>query len=950
MQHNVKDLTDKSLFKIQLDSFRKLSSLSGTVYDADGHIIIDSGIKHIYTQFSHIGIDLEKECLETTISKHQKTNSFESPKLIKYDFGISFYSFSLFINKIYFGHLLIGPFFLKQPQLDKFKVQAKTSGFNEKEYLSIINSIPVLSKKQREGYIGILNSFVDTISLLGEKQMQLSEIKSIHDEATERNRHILESTYDWIWEIDEQNKFSYSSENIQYILGYTAEEIIGMSAFDLMDKEERVRVGKMFKKITDKKAVMIEMENWNLHKDGHKVCLLSTGFPILDKKGKLIGYRGADKDITQHKLLTESVQAKEIQYKTILETAIDGFIVLDKKGNLLEANKAFCKMTGYTRDELISANILDFNVDPHETKPKIIFKEIISKGQGSFETLLNNKNGNLVYVQVSIKHFAHEDGKMAAFVHDITKRIQSQKEIEEAKIKAEESEWKLKESNAMAKLGSWELDVEKGVFTFTDNFYKIFRTSAEEMGGYQMTIKDYADRFVHPDDSNMVEKETLKAIETDNPDFSNYTEHRIVYADGNTGYVGVKYFIKKDSVGKTVKTYGVNQDITERKSIEQELLKAKEKAEESDKLKSAFLMNMSHEIRTPMNGILGFLNLLNQPGLSEDEKSDYLEIVNKSGERLLSTINDIVEISKIESGDLKIDLQEIDISEVMKFHFDFFRIQAREKGIEMKVKNQISGDAAVIKTDKSKLDAILSNLIKNAIKFTNTGGIELGNYLKDNYLFFYVKDTGKGIPEDKLKVIFERFRQVESGNTKEHEGSGIGLTIVKAYIEALNGNMKISSEEGKGSTFEFSIPYQSEKSRSTTKIQIEPEKTVFDTATILVVEDDETNYYLLDRILSSDFTVIHASSGEESVKIFKENPDISLILMDLKMPGKYDGLEATRKIRQINHEIPIIAQTAYAMEIDRIRALASGCNDYIAKPFRAQSLIALLGKYLKKKS
>jgi signal transduction histidine kinase len=287
----------------------------------------------------------------------------------------------------------------------------------------------------------------------------------------------------------------------------------------------------------------------------------------------------------------------------------------------------------------------------------------------------------------------------------------------------------------------------------------------------------------------MVEKETLKAIETDNPDFSNYTEHRIVYADGNTGYVGVKYFIKKDSAGKTVKTYGVNQDITERKSIEQELLKAKEKAEESDKLKSAFLMNMSHEIRTPMNGILGFLNLLNQPGLSEDEKSDYLEIVNKSGERLLSTINDIVEISKIESGDLKIDLQEIDISEVMKFHFDFFRIQAREKGIEMKFKNQISVDAAVIKTDKSKLDAILSNLIKNAIKFTNIGGIELGNYLKDNYLFFYVKDSGKGIPEDKLKVIFERFRQVESGNTKEYEGSGIGLTIVKAYIEALNGNM-----------------------------------------------------------------------------------------------------------------------------------------------------------------
>jgi len=386
--------------------------------------------------------------------------------------------------------------------------------------------------------------------------------------------------------------------------------------------------------------------------------------------------------------------------------------------------------------------------------------------------------------------------------------------------------------------------------------------------------------------------------------------------------------------------------ISERVNLIDDLVQAKQKAEESDRLKSAFLMNISHEIRTPMNGILGFMEFLNQPELSEEDKSEYLNIMNKSGERLMNTINDIVEISKIEIGDVQVKYEKIDVSDLIKYYYNFFKIQAKEKKLSFKITNQIQGESAIIISDRHKLDEILANLIKNALKFTDKGGIEIGNYLQDDMLCFYVTDTGRGIPEDKQSIIFDRFVQADIGLSRSYEGSGIGLSIVKAYVEALSGQIEVKSSVGTGSTFLVYIPYLPATDKP------EHDKTINDTKiesakhTLLIAEDDEVNYYLLEKILIEEFELIHASNGEEAVELFRNNPGISLVLMDIKMPGEFNGIEAARKIRKINETVPIIAQTAHAMDFDKKEAFEAGYNDYIAKPFKSKHLLSQLRKYI----
>jgi len=381
---------------------------------------------------------------------------------------------------------------------------------------------------------------------------------------------------------------------------------------------------------------------------------------------------------------------------------------------------------------------------------------------------------------------------------------------------------------------------------------------------------------------------------------------------------------------------------------EERLIVSKIRAEESDRLKSAFLANMSHEIRTPMNGILGFLGLLNEPDLEEASKREYLDIVNKSGQRLLDTINDILEISKIEAGEKIMNLQTVNTEEVMQFQYAFFKQQTIDKGLNLEISGQITGNSANIQTDGHKLNGILTNLIKNAIKFTNEGKIEMGNYIENNFLFFYIRDTGRGIPPEKLDKIFGHFIQADMNLNRNHEGSGLGLSIVKAYVETMGGKITVQSEINKGSTFLFSIPYISAGTPNFTEEiipgnQHKPARSL----TILVAEDDTASYQYLKAVLTKEnIYLVHTTNGSDTVKMVLENPDISLILMDIKMPGM-DGLEATRRIRQFNATIPIFAQSAYVFDADKEIAFEAGCNEYLPKPIDRKSLIEMINKYVR---
>lgn len=386
---------------------------------------------------------------------------------------------------------------------------------------------------------------------------------------------------------------------------------------------------------------------------------------------------------------------------------------------------------------------------------------------------------------------------------------------------------------------------------------------------------------------------------------------------------------------------GISWDITNFQNIEQELIKARIKAEQSDRLKSTFLANMSHEIRTPLNAIVGFSKLLAAANNPQDKKL-YSDIINQNSEILLQLINDILDISKIEAETLEYVKQPMNLGELCRTIYQVHKDKLQE-GVTLVLDN--TDDNLIIQADQNRIMQVITNLITNAVKFTRHGEIRFGYVANANNIDFYVSDTGIGIADDKLSHIFDRFVKLNTFS----QGSGLGLAICRMIIEKIGGKIDVTSQLGKGTTFRFTIPYKSNENPGRTElfseklsadsISLKPQQV----KSILIAEDVNSNYLLLKSMLGKSYTLFRAQDGDQAVSLFKKHqPD--LILMDLKMPNK-DGLEATRLIRTYSKQVPIIALTAYAFESDREKAMEAGCNDFLSKPVSEVDLIKLLEKY-----
>ncbi len=431
---------------------------------------------------------------------------------------------------------------------------------------------------------------------------------------------------------------------------------------------------------------------------------------------------------------------------------------------------------------------------------------------------------------------------------------------------------------------------------------------------------------------------------------------------GMVAAYNIEYFVRRD--------YYMNRELDHQKAavedinknlekiVEErtiELIEAKDEAEQHDKLKSAFLANMSHEIRTPMNGILGFAELLKRPNLSGEEHQKYINIIEKSGARMLNIINDIVDISKIESGLMDVDIQESNINEQIQYIYTFFKPEVEAKGMQLLIKNSLPSNEAFVKTDREKIYAILTNLVKNAIKYSDDGSIEFGYTIIEKAqvlsLQFFVKDTGIGIPKDRQDAIFERFIQADIYDKKALQGAGLGLAITKAYVEMLGGKIWVESKQGKGSVFYFTIPYSNGiYVKNLIKDNDSPDnrEVLIKNLKILVAEDDENSALYIKKVIEKlSRQILHTRTGVETIEACRNEPDIDLILMDIQMPVM-NGYEATRQIRQFNKEVIIIAQTAYALTGEKEKAIDAGCDDYISKPIKQDLLLALIEKYFSK--
>lgn len=411
----------------------------------------------------------------------------------------------------------------------------------------------------------------------------------------------------------------------------------------------------------------------------------------------------------------------------------------------------------------------------------------------------------------------------------------------------------------------------------------------------------------------------------------------------------------RNIIRRAIETYNLRKDkiqlINHLQSLNAELLKAKERAEESDKLKTSFLANMSHEIRTPLNAIVGFSNLLLDENLKNPElKKEFAKIIENSASDLLNIIEDILDTAQIESGIINIRENQVDLNQLMVELLVMYQNhpQVKEKQLQVEYIYPAAADKFQIFIDRLRLKQILTNLLSNAVKFTEHGKIEFGYRQLEhaqNVVQFFVRDTGIGIPSDKFDFIFERFRKLETNSDTLYRGNGLGLYISRKLAQFMGGDISLESEVGKGSTFYLTVPYSIRRRENLGENYSSyyanltwPEKT------ILIVEDETSNYKYLEALLNNRANLLWAKNGVEAVQVCAEKP-VDLVLMDIKLP-KLDGFEATRKIKELKPSLPVIAVTAYAMEADKNESIQAGCNNYISKPFKMEELFSLINSYI----
>ncbi len=679
-----------------------------------------------------------------------------------------------------------------------------------------------------------------------DKSMEVAQPRIIQAERSQsaskaRTEDILAAITDIIMEVNADKVYTWANQAGYDFFG---NDVIGKPADYYFEGDQNTfqLVQPLFNGHDD----IIDLQSWQRRKDGQKRLLDWRCRQIKDEAGHVTGALSSARDITvrqnmEHLLhvKTEEIQAQneELQQQNeelaqtneelnrakdqaneslgMLQAALEnsqaGIAIAEyPSGKLKYVNKAALQIRGNDQEHLVTGvnkenyasswQIFHLDGTPFKMDEVPLARAILFGEYNSREFIVRRETNEDRYVWANAAPIYSDKGIQTAAIVvflDITDRKISEKALRR-------SETELRKAQEITHIGSWYLDAATNQVHWTEELFKMY--------GFDPSLP------VPPYEEHM-KLFTTESWETLSSSLANTAETGVPYEleletvrkDGSNGWMWVRGEVVKDSADKTIGIWGAAQDITSRKHLEEELIRAKEKAEESDRLKSAFLANMSHEIRTPMNGILGFTELLKEPGLTGDEQEKYISVIETSGARLLNIINDIISISKIESGQNAILNDEVNINELLGFLFSFFKPEADKKGLRFELKKSLPETHCNFITDQEKVYAILTNLIKNALKFTNKGSIEFGcENVESNggkpSLKFFVRDTGLGIGAGQQEFIFERFAQSSDYLSKEFRGAGLGLSISKGYVEMLGGKIWVNSEPGKGSTFCFTLP------------------------------------------------------------------------------------------------------------------------------------------------
>jgi len=816
------------------------------------------------------------------------------------------------------------------------------------------------SEKSRKSLITIMKDVV-------EKEKSLRE-------SDNRFKNIVNNLNTITYERNREGKFTYISPIVEKVFGYTTEEIMSESRktltdifldFSFIKKSEEYRK----KIISDNRFRILEEEILCKSKNGKKLWVKDCVLPYFDNNEIVAGFYGIMEDITERKqtekfIKTQRDLAQRLnKVKGLDETLslcldaaikISGmdcggiYLVNNETGNIILAHHKgllpdFIKNFSYYNADSQNAILINKGKPIYSNYEKLDFNK-------------NNEKENLL--AIAIIPVLHE-GKVIAcfniashtidetpiFARDALQTIAAQigsvivRINTQEKLQASEEKYRQVVDNSIV-----------GTYITQDNILKFCNLRLAKIFGYDNT-------------KNILGKNINEFIVSERLDLTK-GEEKLSNSNENTISKYESKGIKKDNEKIDVEILegqilfqektaiqGSLIDISERKKYEQELKVAIEKAEESDRLKMAFLSNMSHEIRTPMNAIIGFSSLLLDPELIEKDKILFVDYINNNCESLALLINDIIDISKIEARVLEVNKRVCPVNKILNEVLSSSKeeiIRHDKNDIKITLDTANKDENFAIKTDSNRFKQIITNIIGNAIKFTEKGFIKFGyNYVDEDNLLFFVSDSGIGIPEEKIDIIFDRFRQIDGSHTRIYGGTGLGLTISKNLVNLLGGKIWVESIVDKGTVFYFTLPFVIIKDANIeTKTENINKNFIWRNKTILVVEDVLSNYLFIKTVINkTKAKILYADNGEKAIEICRNNREVDIVLMDINLPD-LSGYTATKEIKKFRKDLPIIAQTAYALSEDKEKSKQAGCDDYIPKPFRVNELLEKISDYL----
>ncbi|MDF1571896.1 MAG: PAS domain S-box protein [Bacteroidales bacterium] len=748
----------------------------------------------------------------------------------------------------------------------------------------------------------------------------------------------------WYWDIAER-RLSVDPETIA-LLGYSVKEFDpGLPTFDRnIHPEDIKRIHESFNGFQAGETEVFEIEfrlksnavwNW-YYARGAILKKSEAGQP------ELLGGLLMDISRRYNRMIDRAEEASKFEF--IFRNTRQPVLIVTMgdehtTGRILEANEAAerlfgGRLTGMDPYELIDSEYMD-------QRPELRAR-LINEGTVGLEVRTWDINGNMKYLDV-YAHAYNYTGKNL-FIAIITDKTESQR----VKKELQASESALRQSEKIYRSLIQAADDRIGLFR-TDGTPVMLNNAFSEVLGYSndefLKLEDW--ERIHPDDKAELEKKASQLFR----EKLIAAEYRVRHRDGHYLHMSSKSVLLKDPELEHDYVLIIIRDISGKVEFEKQLIAAKEKAEESDLLKSAFLANMSHEIRTPMNSIVGFANLLSDEGLDEETRREYIQRVNRNSEQLLALISDIIDLAKIESNQMTLYYAPIFVENLFKDLLNFGTMQLKQRDrTEISMEYDPDQDASDLKfeSDLVRLTQILQNLVNNAVKFTHRGKITVGYRVHETTIRIFVKDTGTGIDRENFEVIFDQFRQLDGSNIRRYGGTGLGLSICRNLATLLKGKIWVESEMGSGSEFCVEIPLKT----GTTVLSAEKNPVshaeIDRDMRLLIVDDDPDNLMLLKTLLRNEgFQVVTADSGYRALEILEREALPGLVLLDLQMPVM-SGLQTLKIIREKYPELKVAGQSAYAITADKERSMVAGFDAYITKPYDRNAMVSMIGQLLGK--